>query len=208
MVRSVGDAVRCPVRWEVWVRDVKVLVTLCYPLSQGLQFLLEGLDGQQVDLSIKMSLWILTQEQLQVQQRTCHHDVMKWKHLLHYWPFVRGIHKNPPNQGPVIWRLMLSFCSGESTVAKGRVMVIWDAYCWCDVTLKCAFRTCCVCMCVSMYFSMMESSDKEVIGLNWTELMDKGIYIIRDAYVVTTDHQDKYKIASEKQLMNQWNLNI
>ena len=49
---------------------------------------------------------------------------------------------------------------------------------------------------------MMESSDKEVIGLNWTELMDKGIDIISDAYVVTTDHQDKYKIASEKQLMN------
>ena len=26
-----------------------------------------------------------------------HDDVMKWKHFLHYWPFVRGIHRSPVN---------------------------------------------------------------------------------------------------------------
>ena len=28
----------------------------------------------------------------------CHHDdVIKWKHFLRYWPFVRGIHRSPMN---------------------------------------------------------------------------------------------------------------
>ena len=28
----------------------------------------------------------------------CHHDdVIKWKHLPQYWPFVRGIHRSPVN---------------------------------------------------------------------------------------------------------------
>ena len=26
-----------------------------------------------------------------------HDDVMKWKHFLRYWPFVRGIHRWPVN---------------------------------------------------------------------------------------------------------------
>ena len=26
-----------------------------------------------------------------------HDDVVKWKHSLHYWPFVRGIHRSPVN---------------------------------------------------------------------------------------------------------------
>ena len=34
-----------------------------------------------------------------------HHDVIKWKHCPHYWPFVRGIHRsrvNSPHKGQ--WR--------------------------------------------------------------------------------------------------------
>ena len=27
----------------------------------------------------------------------CHGDVIKWKHFLRYWPFVRGIHRSPVN---------------------------------------------------------------------------------------------------------------
>ena len=27
----------------------------------------------------------------------CHDDVIKWKHFLRYWPFVRGIHRSPVN---------------------------------------------------------------------------------------------------------------
>ena len=26
-----------------------------------------------------------------------HDDVIKWKHFLHYWPFVQGIHRSPVN---------------------------------------------------------------------------------------------------------------
>ena len=40
----------------------------------------------------------------------CHDDVMKWKHLPRYWPFVRGIHRSPvnsPHKGQ--WRGALMF---------------------------------------------------------------------------------------------------
>ena len=39
-----------------------------------------------------------------------HDDVIKWKHLLRYWPFVRGIHRSPVNslhKGQ--WRAALMF---------------------------------------------------------------------------------------------------
>ena len=26
-----------------------------------------------------------------------HDDIIKWRHFLHYWPFVRGIHRSPVN---------------------------------------------------------------------------------------------------------------
>ena len=29
--------------------------------------------------------------------KTDHDDVIKWKHFLRYWPFVRGIHRSPVN---------------------------------------------------------------------------------------------------------------
>ena len=40
----------------------------------------------------------------------CHNDVIKWKHFLRYWPFVRGIHRSPvnsPHKGQ--WRGALMF---------------------------------------------------------------------------------------------------
>ena len=40
----------------------------------------------------------------------CHDDVIKWKHFLRYWPFVRGIHWSPvnsPHKGQ--WRVALMF---------------------------------------------------------------------------------------------------
>ena len=45
------------------------------------------------------TLWVLS-----------HDDVMKWKHFLRYWPFVRGIHRSPvnsPHKGR--WRGALMF---------------------------------------------------------------------------------------------------
>ena len=39
-----------------------------------------------------------------------HDDVIKWKHLPHYWPFVRGIHRSPVNsQHKGQWRGALMF---------------------------------------------------------------------------------------------------
>ena len=41
----------------------------------------------------------------------CHDDVIKWKHLARYWPFVRGIHRslvNSPHKGQWCGALMLS----------------------------------------------------------------------------------------------------
>ena len=40
-----------------------------------------------------------------------HYDVIKWKHFLHYWPFVRGIHWSPvdsPHKGQWCKALMFS----------------------------------------------------------------------------------------------------
>ena len=48
---------------------------------------------------ISRSVWIV------------HDDVIKWKHLPRYWPFVRGIHRSPvnsPHKGQ--WRGALMFC--------------------------------------------------------------------------------------------------
>ena len=39
-----------------------------------------------------------------------HDDVIKWKHVPRYWPFVRGIHRSPvnyPHEG--LWRRALMF---------------------------------------------------------------------------------------------------
>ena len=39
-----------------------------------------------------------------------HDDVIKWKHFLRYWPFVRGIHRSPVNsQHKGQWRGALMF---------------------------------------------------------------------------------------------------
>ena len=51
-----------------------------------------------------------------------HDDVIKWKHLPRYWPFVRGIHRSPvnsPHKGQ--WREALVFsliCSLNNRLSK------------------------------------------------------------------------------------------
>ena len=45
-------------------------------------------------------------------QRSTYDDVIKWKHFLRYWPFVRGIHRSPlnsPQNGQWRGALMFSF---------------------------------------------------------------------------------------------------
>ena len=56
--------------------------------------------------------------------RYWHDDVIKWKHFLRYWPFVRGIHRlpvNSPHKGQ--WRGALMFsliCAWTNGWAKHR----------------------------------------------------------------------------------------
>ena len=53
-----------------------------------------------------------------------HDDVVKWKHSLHHWPFVRGIHRwpvNSPHKGQ--WRRALMFsliCAWTNSWANNR----------------------------------------------------------------------------------------
>ena len=43
------------------------------------------------------------QKYISIVVRNTHDDVIRWKHYLRYWPFVRGIHRSPvnsPHKGP------------------------------------------------------------------------------------------------------------
>ena len=60
-----------------------------------------------------------------------HGDVIKWKHFLHYWPFLRGINRSPvnyPHKGQ--WRGAFMFsliCAGTNGWVITREAVIWNA---------------------------------------------------------------------------------
>ena len=61
-------------------------------------------------------------------EETFHDDVIKWKHFLHYWPFVWGIHRWLPltnASDAEIWRFRWS--TTELTVEYTIVrLLIWD----------------------------------------------------------------------------------
>ena len=60
-----------------------------------------------------------------------HDDVIKWKHFLRYWPFVRAIYRSPvnsPRKGQ--WRGALMFyliCTRTIVWQTIETPVIWDA---------------------------------------------------------------------------------
>ena len=52
---------------------------------------------------IEVGLWLIA-------IKHDHDDVIKWKHIPRYWPFVRGIHRSPVNSShKVQWRRALVF---------------------------------------------------------------------------------------------------
>ena len=57
-------------------------------------------------------------------KRYFHDDVIKWKHFLSYWPFVRGIHRSPvhfPRKGQWRGALIFSFiCAWTNGWANNR----------------------------------------------------------------------------------------
>ena len=59
------------------------------------------------DMTVMVSVISL---HVMVMKQALHDDVIKWKHFLRYWPFVRGIHRSPmnsPHKGQ--WRGALMF---------------------------------------------------------------------------------------------------
>ena len=63
------------------------------------------------------------------QWATSYDDVIKWKRILRYWSFVRGIHRSPmnsPHKGQ--WRGALFFFVFLTTgVNNIETAVVWDA---------------------------------------------------------------------------------
>ena len=67
----------------------------------------------------------------EVHNKIEHNDVIKWKHFLCYWLFVRGIHRSPVNsphksqwREALIFSLNCAWINGCLTVVR---LVIWDA---------------------------------------------------------------------------------
>ena len=59
---------------------------------------------------IFVSYILVIEWQLPYYHKGTHDDIIKWKHFLRYWPFVRGFHKSPvnsPHRGQ--WRGALMF---------------------------------------------------------------------------------------------------
>ena len=57
-------------------------------------------------------LWNKLCRSMRVKYRLAHVEVMTWKRCLHYWPFVKGIHRwpvNSPHKGPVRQTFDISF---------------------------------------------------------------------------------------------------
>ena len=77
---------------------------------------------------------------------SCHDDVIKWKHFLCYWPFVRGIHRPPvnsPHKGQ--WRGVLMFsliyARNNSWANNGDTGDLRRHRAYCDVIVMC-FHQC------------------------------------------------------------------
>ena len=70
-----------------------------------------------------------------------HDDVIKWKHFLRYWPFVRGIHRSPvnsPHKGQ--WRGALMFsliCAWINRWVNNGEAGDFRRYCTHDVIVMC-----------------------------------------------------------------------
>ena len=70
-----------------------------------------------------------------------HDDVIKWKHFLRYWPFVRGIHQSQvdsPHKGQWYRALIFLMCSWTNGWAKNQDAGDFRCHCaHCDITIIC-----------------------------------------------------------------------
>ena len=98
-----------------------------------------------------------------------HDDVMKWKHLPRYWPFLRGIHRSPVNsqhkgqrRGALMFSLICARINGWVNNSEARNLRRHHAHC--DVTV--------------MYMAV------PVIRFS-VRLSQSTIYIIRKVYMIS-----------------------
>ena len=80
--------------WLASIHDTKdmfVFVTFVYIMSRTCASFLVYLRHWTYSMVAKYRLWRHTLENEKK------NDVIKWKHFLRYWPFVRGIHRSPVN---------------------------------------------------------------------------------------------------------------
>ena len=80
---------------------------------------------------------------LMLQQLQAHYDVMTWKRFLHYWPFVRGIHRWPVDshhKGPVMRSFGVSFNVSLNKLLNKQSRGRWIEKSWLsfDVTVMCS----------------------------------------------------------------------
>ena len=91
------------------------LTHICVTRPQWVRPMLK--DDQEDNISLKSTIlhaniyYSSIQGMRYNESNCCHDDVIKWKHFLRYWPFVRGIHRSPvnsPHKGQWCRALMFS----------------------------------------------------------------------------------------------------
>ena len=102
---DLGNLVKPGSRFTLWQKRVKIMVT--GPTENKPNIRNCGFSSND-----KFSKCYLLNARLHVAHLSwAHDDVIRWKHLPRYWPFVRGNHRSPvisPHKGQWGWALMLS----------------------------------------------------------------------------------------------------
>ena len=87
----------------------------------------------QVPWQVKRTAWLTCLRFPRNRSAIIHDNVIKWKHFLRYWPFVRGIHRSPvnsPHKGQ--WRGALVFsliCAWINAWVNNREAGDWRRHC-------------------------------------------------------------------------------
>ena len=137
--------------------------------------------------------------------RVGHDDVVKWKHFLRCWPFVRGIHRSPmnsPHKGQ--WRRALTFSFRLNKRWSKKLLgwwfetpstpvwrhcnvgVTWDDvhFTWYNCTVlksNCANMACYICTLVANKCSVYSTKFDRILYICWAKscwVFDKQIVII------------------------------
>ena len=98
--REAGDLRRCRAHYDVFVMDKPLPLKNCalngfvYMFQCCFIVIGQSRDGFNED---EASVKNISHEAIDIIYMTFHDDVIKWKKIPRYWPFVRGIHRSPVN---------------------------------------------------------------------------------------------------------------